>query len=351
MLQEAISKLYHQHKYRDCIQFAHDNNLTPNSNPRCLYIVAASYFALSEYTLCLEILEQLDSALSDSAKYLSMYGAVSRRLGNFQKSKVLFLKALDIDPKSLSIRNNYANLLIDLCEFEEASTILDDILLEKPDFQDAITNKNRLNFCISHVSAQPSHSTNDTPSIPSDFNPLKLAFSDDEVSKFGRIKNVSKTPAVSAVVSEISASTVSSNEQKVSTDQLRLVEMAIKEGNSELALQICDSLLTNSTPLATVLDFASDVFIQNKSFLYAELFSLHSSVLDSPSSKHLINLCSLTALGGQYHLSKAYLERLASLDPNNPNIPKLEQQLDKLKTKIVSKKASFSFLKLLNEKI
>ena len=82
-------------------------------------------------------------SLSDNPGYLSLYAANSS-LANYEKSRSLFIRALELDPTSLSVKNNYANLLIDEAELEEAETILIDILKVDPHYKDAISNLNRV---------------------------------------------------------------------------------------------------------------------------------------------------------------------------------------------------------------
>ena len=77
-----------------------------------------------------QLLEQHVAALDSDASFLSLYGATCRRLGQLTNAKDLFSRALSLDPKSPQIRNNYANLLIDLNEIDDARKILEIFLLK-----------------------------------------------------------------------------------------------------------------------------------------------------------------------------------------------------------------------------
>ena len=73
-----------------------------------------------------------------------MYGACCRRLGKLDAAKSLLQKALSYQPDSLPVRNNYANLLIDLNHFDSAEQILNSVLDSSPEYSDAKDNLQRL---------------------------------------------------------------------------------------------------------------------------------------------------------------------------------------------------------------
>ena len=66
--------------------------------------------------------------------------------GNCSRLKSCLLVLWQINPDSREIRNNQANLLIDLGRLDEAREILTRLLDEQPDYADARANLNRLSF-------------------------------------------------------------------------------------------------------------------------------------------------------------------------------------------------------------
>ena len=116
-----------------------------------------------------------------------MYASTARRQGDLKKAHELFNTALKLDPESPLIRNNYANLLIDMQKYDDALAILESILQEHPDYKDAIFNRNRLNDLMSthNTVAAKNIEPSSSPIVLTDIDlgdPLLLAFDQDEVN-------------------------------------------------------------------------------------------------------------------------------------------------------------------------
>ena len=172
----------------------------------------------------MHILSEIEQHFSDNTDFLSLYASSCRRLGLLDKSKSLFEKAIALDDQSVFIRNNYANLLIDLLDYVQARVILEDIISIDSDYTDAVENLNRLSFLESKASLQPGKSTTSQSSFSlSDFNdPLLLAFGDDEVERSSKRYNLKKVP--------VGASTdflPSPDSLKTSNDYIRLAEESV----------------------------------------------------------------------------------------------------------------------------
>ena len=94
------------------------------------------------------------------------------------------------------MRNNFANLLIDKQSFKEAEEILENLLKEDPEYQDAQSNYNRLNFQQNLAKSAPKSSS--PLSITQDnandhfMDPLAAAFSDEEVDLAGGVTSKQK---------------------------------------------------------------------------------------------------------------------------------------------------------------
>ena len=133
--------LFNQGKYSDIISVFDSRGFNLSSSPEDLQVLAAAYFRIGEFQKALHILRTLESSLSNKPDYLSLYATTLRRLGFLDEALTNFEKALALDSSNIQIKNNYSNLLIDLNKFHEAKVILDEILVEKPDYQDALAER------------------------------------------------------------------------------------------------------------------------------------------------------------------------------------------------------------------
>ena len=95
----------------------------------------------------------------------------------------LFQLALSIDPNSIPIKNNFANLLIDIGQLDKAQSLLEAVLAEAPGYADAIKNKNRLEFLQQGESVQDNDTTADSLNLVDLGDPVLLAFADDEIER------------------------------------------------------------------------------------------------------------------------------------------------------------------------
>ena len=226
--EQQLLALFQAGRHHELVAQAQNCGVTPETNPLATNLLAASLFQLGEYGRAATLLEGLEAALGEHRDYLSLYGATCRRLGLLQRAEQLLSKALQIDPAAIDVRNNYANLLIDLERLPEARTILEQLLRERPDFQDARSNLNRLEFreqpqppagqgdrsAKANRSAKPNNSAQ--PWTPAD--PLMLAFAEEEVRHPGAIQ-----PAQPSSTALNLASNLPQPEAKLlASDQLQL---------------------------------------------------------------------------------------------------------------------------------
>ena len=189
-----LQSLYESNQHHLVINSFEKNNVSIQSDPLSSQLVAASYFQLGQYRDAFNILEQIYSSFSDNSNFLSLYAATCRHLGRTADAQRYFAKALEIDPSNPTLRNNYSNLLIDLQKYDEAHSILLDLVSSDPEYQDAKSNLSRLENIIelTNQSSDPiSDSLQGTTSLVSnndsadkDFvDPLMFAFSEDEVQR------------------------------------------------------------------------------------------------------------------------------------------------------------------------
>ena len=339
-MNSEVLECFSEGDYQKGIDIAQSNGIVPTNDPYTSNVVAACLFRLGNFSDCYSLLQELESSLSDNFEYLSLYGSTARRLGYFQKSQELFSRALSINPDNPALCNNYANLLIDLQKYDESRAILDKLVREFPEYQDARVNLNRLDNilksqdgkALSDLNSSPNsggiNRFSDSSSLPLD--PLSMAFAEEEVRLHGRMK--AKPPSVRSSQS-LSENLPSTDNNKIAIDKLRVAEKAIAENNSDFALQLCSEALSISGPLPAIYDCAADAYIQKKMFNNAELMYLQASLLDEPTAKHFINLTTLATIRGDYALADLYIEKLSSLSPFDSHLSPLKDSLSKARGK------------------
>ena len=327
--EQQLLALFQAGRYHDVVAQAQAAGVAPQTNPLAANVLAAALFQLGEFGRAATLLEALEASLGQQRDYLSLYGATCRRLGLLRRAEQLLAKALQLDPGALDVRNNYANLLIDLGQLAEAQTILDQLLREKPDFQDARANLNRLQFrqqpsppqptAPQPVAAAPTPTAQ--PWTPAD--PLMLAFADEELGQAGAIPPAQPGSAAAALASTLPQPDV----QAVAADKLKLATQAVAEGNGGFALQLCSQALAGLGANGSVYVNASDAYIRSQRFREAEICLLHAMVIGGATINHYINLVSLTSLRGDLVLANHYLDQAAGLDPSHPNLAQLQTNL------------------------
>lgn len=322
-LDQQLLALFQAGRFHEVVAQANATGVAPQTHPIAANVLAAALFQLGEYGRAATLLEALEAALGQQRDYLSLYGATCRRLGLLQRADHLLARALQLDPGALDIRNNYANLLIDLGRLAEAQTILEQLLREKPDYQDARANLNRLQFRqqppIQPV--QPPAAPTAQPWSPAD--PLMLAFAEEEVRLAGGIQAPKPGSAAAALASTLPQPQL----QAVAADKLKLAAQAVSEGNAGFALQLCSQALAGLGPNASVYVNASDAYIRSQRFLEAEICLLHAMAIGGTTITHLINLVTLASLRGDLVLANHYLDQAAGLDPSHPNLAQLQANL------------------------
>lgn len=337
---ELLLEKYQNGCFSDVISLAISNNITPANDPNSSNVVAACYFSLGQISECIEVLAELESSLVNDVNYLSLYGAALRRSGDLVSSEKKFIQALELSPDNPILQNNFANLLIDLKRFSEASTLLDGIVSKHPDYQDAVQNLKRSRSLHSFSPSTPNdnqpHTVNSNPISVVDSNdnlldPLLMAFTHEEVKSHGRVKPLSGLKDV----------TENPDTRAIGLEKLQLAVKCASEGNFSYSLQLCSQAYIQLGCDASVYDCVSDAYLRANRFLESEITILHALSIAGPSTKFYINLVSLTSMRRDFVLAEYYLEKLTCLDHSHSSVPQLRQQLDKLKINCATKPFSF----------
>ena len=147
-LQDNLLALFEQQRYQAILDQIQQEEVTPASDPHASKIVAAALFHLGRLSDCLLWCEGISPSLGGDPTFASMHGAVLRRLGQLEDAEKVFRESLDIHPEDPFLRNNFANLLIDRQAFDEAQKILEVLVKERPDYQDAQANLKK--YCLDY---------------------------------------------------------------------------------------------------------------------------------------------------------------------------------------------------------
>ncbi len=318
----ALSDLYNlfnTSQYNKAIILAEQSYSSLYTDPSVAKVVAACYFKIGDFAKSLELQDEIASYYKDDADFLSLYAATCRRMGLLEKSRSLFVSALSFNESSIHIKNNYANLLIDLSEFDKAQVLLDGILSVVPDFEDAIQNLNRLKHLKSVQFNSNKSSLVGTADECKLGDPLLLAFGDEEVKRSSKRYQLSPLAKHDLPVP---------SQQNSSYDQIKLAQKMCDDGEFDFALKLCSRALSISGPQGFIYDTASDIYLHLKKFMQAEACLLHALAIDGPSSKRYLNLVSLSSMKGDNKSAYVYLEKAASIDPSHPQLSKISESLE-----------------------
>lgn len=336
-----LMALFQAGRHREVVQQAQALSIQPSSQPLLACVLAGSLFRLGQFSEALPLLEQLDAALGLDVDYLSLYGATCRRLGQVARAEALFARAIALRPDDAKVRNNYANLLIDVGRVSEAEAILRSLLESDPDYQDARANLNRIQFRQQPAPPASSAPAAGQPSSGSwtPLDPLLLAFADEEVAQAGA---VNLKPAVARSADALIGRLPEPQQAAIAKDQIEIAQKAIQEGNPAFALQLCGEVLRSIGCTQPVYVNASDAYIRLKQFHEAEICLLTGIALGGATVNHYINLVSLASMRGDLLLADHYLDAAGSIDPGNPTLQQLRQQLEVRRQQLKGKPFQFA---------
>ena len=307
--------LFTQNRFSEIIEKSNVHGITPGTQPNLSRYVAAAYFSLGDYTASDQILVQLESSFSDDPSFLSLYAATCRRLSRFQKAEILFQKALSLNPESLQIQNNYANLLIDLSKYDQAYDLLQSIVSVEPSYSDALNNLNRLSAL-----REPQSST----AVVADFNfqdPLLFAFEKSEVDHSLKRYKMSKESLSEA---QLKLSKLSNpKDHSVALEQLAASRRALEEKQIDLSLSCCSQAYRILGPNPDIYDLASDIYLNLNKFQDAELYLLQAVAIDGLSLKRCFNLVSFAIMRRDIESAKYYFDKATGIDPSAPDLVRL----------------------------
>ena len=141
----SITELFSQKNYQAVIDLASDKSIESLSDPQLKRLVAISYYYLQNFKKSVEYCSEIYPFLNSDPDFLSFYGSCLRKNGDLASAEDIYKSSLSLHSDSLTLKNNYANLLIDLSRYDEARSLLDSALSVDPQYQDALRTC-RVNF-------------------------------------------------------------------------------------------------------------------------------------------------------------------------------------------------------------
>ncbi len=323
-VQELINS-FGANRHQDVIDAIDYDHFSALENPVAAKILAASYFKIGDYVRSLSLLSQIESCFLDDVEYLSLYGACLRRHGDLDLARLQFERALMIDANQPNVQNNFANLLIDIGDLDEAEKILNNLLAVDSSYSDASTNLQRL------LEKRQAKNRSVAPSISgsswSPADPLLLAFSNEEVQRTVPDKIRSKKQRKQK--SELSNFLSTGKDYQIANDKLKLAQQAVNDKRYDFALQLCSQVNSSFRNSSAVYECVSDAYIAKSLFNQAEICLLHAIQMGATSFKLFVNLVSLACMRGDFDLAQYYFECSSAIDPDHTALDHLRDQIVK----------------------
>lgn len=331
-LQTELATLFEQRNFQSILDRAERDEITPATNPHAANIVAAALFQIGRYTDCLLWCEALSPSLNNNASFVSMYGAVLRRVGRLDEAEKAFRAALSTHSDNPFLRNNFANLLIDLQEFDEAESILNTLIEENPNYEDAQSNLNRLQFQRSLKNSVPKTDHSAAPEQVATeghlIDPLAAAFSDEEVAIAGGIASrQAYTDQTNTFEQGLNSDVLPSRDLELELQETISLARQTVEADPQQVIRDCALLHSKLGVQAPIYEVAAEAYIRLQLFGDAETCLLVAHSLGSTEASISLNLANLAAMRGDQRLALQWLEQLARHQPDHPQLDAVRKTL------------------------
>ena len=327
-----LAALFQQRNFQSILDRAQRDEITPATNPNAASVVAAALFQMGRFTDCMLWCEALSPSLSGDASFVSMHGAVLRRVGRLGEAEKVFRTSLKTHSENPFLLNNFANLLIDRQEFKEAESILKSLLKKDPNYDDAKANLNRLEFQRTLKESDPqinkSASTVPTPAEEHLMDPLAAAFSDEEVALAGGIaaQNDSKKQE-NASKKGLNSDNLPTRDLELELQEAIALARQTVEVDPAQVINDCTLLHTKLGVQAPIYEVAAEAYIRLQLFGDAETCLLVAHSLGSTEASVSLNLANLASMRGDQRLALQWLEQLSQHQPDHPQLDAVRQTL------------------------
>jgi len=277
-------------------------------NPELLLNVCASFFKVGNLLRAKQIADDYYHLMPFNPAFVGLYGALLRRLGQLQESRRIFEEGIKVFNDDPFVLNNYANLLIDLQDYEQAGNILESCLsTNPPNTSDIVANIERLRRIRSNINQQYNESTKETQAI----DPLHSSFGNDEVEhSLRRITKIDRKNLRSKLESQLQDNDVISQGELQETllEFLKLCRLSSSVSPAQ-TLEDLRIIYMRGMKIHTLYDIAADCFIALEDFDKAEACLMTIVVLGEDTHKTLVNLANIALMRSKYSLARALLTK------------------------------------------
>ena len=317
-----LSTAFVEKKYQSIVEYFATLPSQDDVDPSERNIVAVSYYYLGDYDSAISLCESIYPFLNGDEAFLAFYGSALRKSGDTDAALKFYKDSLSLIPTSLILKNNLANLLIDLSRFDEAKILLQEVLTQEPQYTDALENVKRLEFLSSQSPSQSTESASIDQAISLD--PLNRAFSVEEVQR--TFNPPSDTNLESSGIQKLQNVLPSLNIKDVDDERLRLARSYL--ANDPLhALDECKSLFKSVGPNPSIYCLAGDAYVRLKLFSDAESSFYSALLLGSEDPSILINLANLVHMRGDQMLAYSFLELCSRKTPDFKHLESVRKSL------------------------
>ena len=301
--------------------------------------IVASYFRASEYDAAIKLIEEIAPFQGNSPDYLNI-GAISyRKIGQSQKAYEMLLEAEEMEPDSIQIKSNKANILMDLGRLDEAKTLLTEIIRNNPEFEDAKINMSRAHHIEQGQINKDKIQSAQEELISYSKDPLLFAFEKDTVAedlkRYQTVKATNKIDNSAESRNKLDEILLGTDEnQNFSNETVKLSTIANQQNNIDESLKLSSiAHLREKEINPIILANVSDSYVAKMRFKEAEIYALHSIINGNANTSIYLNLCTLCIMRADYKLAKYYLNQAIILDPSHPNIEFVSNSLKEGKRK------------------
>ena len=292
-----LNVAFNNKNYQSIVDHFSSLSSTAEIGPSEKHIIAVSHYYLGDYATALSLCESIYPFMNGDEAFLAFYGSTLRKSGDTNSAFTFYKDSLSLVPDSLLLKNNFANLLLDLARFDEAKLLLDEVLSQEPQYTDALENVKRLEFLLSNAASQQTTSLATTSS----FDPLDRAFSIEEVQRtFKPPVDTHNEPGGI----DVSQNMLPSSELKdIDQERIRLARSYLHSDPLH-TLDECKSLFKSVGPHSSIYTLAGDAYIRLKLFSDAESSFYSALLLGSSDPSILLNLANLVHMRGDQMLAK-----------------------------------------------
>ena len=322
-----LLEIFEKGSYSEVVKYWDNQQFQVSHDPESAFIAAAAHFRLGNMQKAYEICELIEGPMSNNASYLAMYAAILRRLNLLSRAEVTFKQALSIEPNSKEVRNNYSNLLIDQKKFDQALGLLNEILNDFPDYDDAIKNQERCKSIMVEANKSLSNKDDKTKKdISSDEmfgDPLDVAFNPEEVGRVG-----GKIGQITASVHNLLELDQPEKVEEAELEMIKLASEMINQKEYTEAIDILKNIRKTCSGLfGQTYKLASDAYIGLERFKEAEIFALMALQNDEKTISIYVNLASFAAMRKDQLMAKHWIIEAEKIDGNDSNVKQCKELL------------------------